>query len=156
MRLKSFKLFEMDFYSGEGSGKVPEKPTGQKLRPYMKSNLRPDEDDLPSEAYYSELGPDTYFKDDYLAFVGAVEAWMKETGKRVMWALTPFGYSKRDIDNEKASKVIWDSFVTDERDMTLIEMGDKLVAVLQEGDKIIMAVDNEDKAVDFNQVKDKI
>ena len=40
--MKHLKKFEMDFYSGEGSGSVPEKPTGQKLRPYMIDKLRPE------------------------------------------------------------------------------------------------------------------
>ena len=40
--MKHLKKFEMDFYSGEGSGSVPANPTGQKLRPYMVDKLRPE------------------------------------------------------------------------------------------------------------------
>lgn len=38
--MKHLKKFEMDFYSGEGSGTTPEQPTGQKLRPYMVPKLQ--------------------------------------------------------------------------------------------------------------------
>ena len=112
--------------------------------------------EYPAKTVYSELGPDTYYKDDYLAFVGAVEDWMKRTGGRIMWALTPFGYSQRNATNENKSKVIWDSLVTDDREMTLIEMEDKLIAVLHEDGKIIFALDNEDRPVDLELVKNKI
>ena len=73
-----------------------------------------------------------------------------------MWDLTPFGYSQRNVTNENTSKVIWDSFVTGDREMTLIEMEDKLIAVLHEDGKIIFAFDNEDKPVDLDMVKGKI
>ena len=129
MRLKTFRLFENEDMVRMG-GK-----------------------EYPKETVYPELGPDTYYSDDYMAFVGAVEQWMKESGSKVMWALTPFGYSSR---NDNASKVIWDSFVKGDREMTLIEMEDKLIAVLHEDGKIIFALDNEDRPVDFNMVKDKI
>ena len=41
-------------------------------------------------------------------------------------------------------------------EMTLIEMGDKLIAVLHEDGNIIMALDNMDKPVDLDMVKGKI
>lgn len=136
MRLKTFRLFEND---------MPEDMVRmQDGGMYNKKTV------------YPELGPDTYYPDDYMAFVGAVEQWMKESGSRVMWALTPFGYSQRNLTNENTSKVIWDSFVTGDREMTLIEMEDKLVAVLHEDGKIIFAFDNEDKPVDLDMVKGKI
>ena len=116
----------------------------------------PDGGEYPKETVYSELGPDTYYKDDYLAFVESVREWMEKTGGRIMWALTPFGYSQRNVSNENAAKVIWDSFVKDDREMTLIEMEDKLIAVLHEDGKIIMAFDNEDRPVDFENIKNKI
>ena len=135
MRLKTFRLFEND---------MPEDMVTMGGRDY------------PKETVFPELGPDTYYSDDYMAFVGAVEQWMKESGSRVMWALTPFGYSQRNVTNENTSKVIWDSFVTGDREMTLIEMEDKLIAVLHEDGKIIFAFDNEDKPVDLDMVKGKI
>ena len=132
MRLKTFKLFENeDMVKMQGG-------------------------EYPKETVYPELGPDTYYKDDYLAFVGAVEEWMKRTGGRIMWALTPFGYSERNATNEKSAKVLWDNFVKGDREMTLIEMEDKLIAVLHEDGKIIFALDNEDRPVDFEMVKNKI
>jgi len=97
---------------------------------------------------YPELGPDTYYPDDFLAFVGAVHQWSKEHGQPVMWSL-----SKSDDDR---TKMYWDAYVKGEREMTLIEMGDKLVAVLHEDGNIIMAMDNMDKPVDLDMVKGKI
>lgn len=132
MRLKTFRLFENEDMVRMGGM------------------------DFPKETVYPELGPDTYYSDDYLAFVGAVEDWMKRTGGRIMWALTPFGYSQRNVTNEMSAKVLWDNFVKGDREMVLIEMEDKLIAVLHEGGKIIFAFDNEDRPVDFNMVKDKI
>ena len=132
MRLKTFRLFENEDMVTMG-GK-----------------------DYPKETVYPELGPDTYYSDVYLAFVGAVEEWMKRTGGRIMWALTPFGYSQRNTTNEKSAKVLWDNFVKGDREMTLIEMDHKLVAVLHEDGKIIFALDNEDRPVDFEMVKNKI
>jgi len=40
--MKHLKKFEATFQSGEGSGQVPEVPTGRKLRPYMIDNLKPE------------------------------------------------------------------------------------------------------------------
>ena len=40
---------------------------------------------------------------------------MKRTGGRIMWALTPFGYSQRNTTNEKSAKVLWDNFVKGDR-----------------------------------------
>lgn len=136
MRLKTFRLFEND---------IPEDMVRM-----------PDGKNYPIKTVYPDLGPDTYYKEDYLAFVGAVEEWMKSTGGRIMWALTPFGYSQRNTTNENKAKVIWDSFVTDDREMTLIEMENKLVAVLHEDGKIILALDNESRPVDFEMVKNMI
>jgi hypothetical protein len=50
----------------------------------------------------------------------------------------------------------WDAYVKGEREMVLIEMEDKLIAVLHEDGDIIMAMDNMDKPVDLDMVKDKI
>jgi len=40
--MKHLKTFEATFQSAEGSGQVPEVPTGRKLRPYMIDNLKPE------------------------------------------------------------------------------------------------------------------
>ena len=40
--MKHLKKFESTFQSAEGSGQVPENPTGSKLRPYMIKNLKPE------------------------------------------------------------------------------------------------------------------
>lgn len=119
MRLKTFKLFENEDMVRMG-GK-----------------------DYPKETVYPELGPDTYYSDDYLAFVETVKEWSMKNNKRVMWEIA-------------YKKMYWDSFVTGDREMTLIEMGDKLIAVLHEDGKIIMAYDNDDKPVDWEMIKDKI
>ena len=97
---------------------------------------------------YPELGPDTYYPDDFLAFVGAVNQWSKEHRQPVMWSL-----SKSD---DERTKMYWDAYVKDEREMVLIEMEDKLIAVLHEDGNIIMAMDNMDKPVDLDMVKGKI
>jgi len=97
---------------------------------------------------YPELGPDTYYPDDFVAFVGAAHQWSKEHGQPVMWSL-----SKSD---DERTKMYWDAYVKGEREMTLIEMGDKLIAVLHEDGNIIMALDNMDKPVDWEIIKDKI
>jgi hypothetical protein len=65
-----------------------------------------------------------------------------------MWSLSK--------DNGNQSKMYWDAYVKDEREMVLIEMEDKLIAVLHEDGDIIMAMDNMDKPVDLDMVKGKI
>lgn len=40
--MKHLKKFEATFQSAEGSGQVPEVPTGRKLRPYMIKYLKPE------------------------------------------------------------------------------------------------------------------
>ena len=120
MRLKTFRLFE-----NEDMVRMP------------------DGGDYPAKTVYPELGPDTYYPEDFEAFVGAVKEWSMENNQRVMWEIA-------------YKKMYWDSFVKDDREMTLIEMGDKLIAVLHEDGKIIMAYDNDDKPVDWEMIKDKI
>ena len=127
MRLKTFRLFEND---------MPEDMVTMGGRDY------------PKETVFPELGPDTYYPDDFAAFVGAVHQWSKENGQPVMWSLCK--------DNGNQSKMYWDAYVKGEREMTLIEMEDKLIAVLHEDGNIIMALDNMDKPVDLDMVKGKI
>jgi len=71
-----------------------------------------------------------------------------ENKKPVLWSLSK--------DNGNQSKMYWDAYVKDEREMTLVEMGDKLIAVLHEGGNIIMAMDNMDKPIDWSTIEDKI
>jgi hypothetical protein len=137
MRLKTFRLFEND---------MPEDMVRMQ-----------DGGMYDKKTVYPELGPDTYYADDFLAFSGAVKAWMDKTGQKVMWSLIPFGYSdSENPTNNLKAKSLWDMYVKGEREMTLIEMEDKLVAVLHEGGNIIMAMDNMDKPVDLDMVKGKI
>jgi hypothetical protein len=128
MRLKTFRLFEND---------MPEDMERMQ-----------DGGMYDKKTVYPELGPDTYYPDDFAAFVGAVHQWSMENKKPVLWSLSK--------DNGNQSKMYWDAYVKDEREMTLVEMGDKLIAVLHEGGNIIMAMDNMDKPVDLDMVKGKI
>ena len=128
MRLKTFRLFEND---------MPEDMVRMQ-----------DGGMYDKKTVYPELGPDTYYPDDFAAFVGAVHQWSKEHGQPVLWSL-----SKSD---DERTKIYWDAYVKGDREMTLIEMEDKLIAVLHEGGNIIMALDNQDKPVDLDMVKGKI
>ena len=128
MRLKTFRLFEND---------MPEDMVRMQ-----------DGGMYDKKTVYPELGPDTYYPDDFAAFVGAAHQWSEEHGQPVMWSL-----SKSD---DERTKMYWDAYVKDEREMVLIEMEDKLIAVLHEDGNIIMAMDNMDKPVDLDMVKDKI
>ena len=120
MKLKTFKLFENEDMVRMSDG-----------------------GEYPAKTVYPELGPDTYYSDDYLAFVETVKEWSMNHNQRVMWEIA-------------YKKMYWDSFVKGERELTLIEMGDKLISVLHEDGKIIFAIDNEDRPVDLELVKDKI
>ena len=128
MRLKTFRLFEND---------MPEDMVRMQ-----------DGGMYDKKTVYAELGPDTYYPDDFSAFVGAVQMWSEEHGHPVLWCL-----SKSD---DERTKMYWDAYVNGEREMVLIEMGDKLIAVLHEDGNIIMAMDNMDKPVDLDMVKGKI
>ena len=128
MRLKTFRLFEND---------MPEDMVRMQ-----------DGGMYDKKTVYSDLGPDTYYPDDFAAFVGAVHQWSKEHGQPVLWSLCK--------DNGNQSKMYWDAYVKGEREMTLIEMEDKLIAVLHEDGNIIMALDNMDKPVDLDMVRGKI
>jgi len=128
MRFKTFKVFESD---------MPEDMVRM-----------PDGGMYDKETVYPELGPDTYYPDDFAAFVGAVHQWSKEHGQPVLWSLS--------VRNDEQTKKYWDAYVKGEREMTLIEEEDKLIAVLHEDGNIIMAMDNMDKPVDLDMVKGKI
>ncbi len=129
MRLKTFRLFENE-------------------NPEDRMVTMPDGNKYDIETAYGEGGPDTYYADDFAAFVGAVHQWSRDNGKPVLWDLCR--------DNGNQSKMYWDAYVKGEREMTLIEMGDKLISVLHEDGNIIMALDNMDRPVDWNLIKDKI
>jgi len=128
MRIKTFKVFESD---------MPEDMISM-----------PDGGMYDKETVYPELGPDTYYPDDFAAFVGAVHQWSKEHRQPVLWSLS--------VGHDEKTKSYWDAYVKDEREMTLVEMGDKLIAVLHEDGNIIMAMDNMDKPIDWSTIEDKI
>ena len=67
--MKHLKKFEMDFYSGEGSGTTPEKPTGQKLRPYMVPKLQP------------EMGDDEVSKPTKSGVLGKIKDILNNSGE---------------------------------------------------------------------------
>ena len=67
--MKHLKKFEMDFYSGEGSGTIPEKPTGQKLRPYMVPKLQP------------EMGDDEVSKPTKSGVLGKIKDILNNSGE---------------------------------------------------------------------------
>ena len=123
MKIKSFKLFENE---------MPEDMISM-----------PDGGQYDKKTVYPELGPDSYYPEDFMAFVGTVQNWSKEHGQPVLWSIA-------------VEKKYWDAYVKDEREITLIEMEDKLIAVLHENGEIIMALDNRDKPVDWEIIKDKI
>jgi hypothetical protein len=59
-------------------------------------------------------------------------------------------------DSMERAKRFWDQYVKDGKQVTLVEMGDKLVMALIKGENIEMAFDNMDSKVDPSMIKDLI
>lgn len=130
MRVKSFKIFEMD------------------------SVRMPDGNNYPIESVYgSEKEDNMYFPEEFLAFTEQVKKWKMENNKQIMWSLFPKSDNPTDLTSANR---YWDMYVKGDREMHLVEMGDKLVAVLSKDGEVLFAFDNEDKVVDLELVKDKI
>jgi hypothetical protein len=67
--MKHLKKFESTFQSAEGSGQVPEVPTGRKLRPYMIDNLKP------------EMGDSEVMKPTKSEVLGKIKDILNKSGK---------------------------------------------------------------------------
>jgi len=67
--MKHLKKFESTFQSAEGSGQVPEVPTGRKLRPYMIDNLKP------------EMGDSEVVKPTKSEVLGKIKDILNNSGK---------------------------------------------------------------------------
>jgi hypothetical protein len=61
-----------------------------------------------------------------------------------------------NADSMERAKRFWDQYVKDGKQVTLVEMGDKLVMVLIKDGNIEMAFDNLDSKVDPIAIKDFI
>lgn len=79
--------------------------------------------------------------DEYSEYLEAVKSWEKENGVH-----------KGAIK----SKGMWDSYVKPGIEMTLVDIGKKMVSVLHRGSDIISAFDQNDESIDQSLVSDRM
>jgi hypothetical protein len=92
---------------------------------------------------YENISPSMSFtNDEYQEYSDTVKSWEQENGRKHRGAIKTLS--------------IWKSYVKPGVEMTLVDIGDKMVSVLHKGIDIIMAFDQDDKPVEKSMVIDRM
>lgn len=91
--------------------------------------------------------PMSFGPEEHLEFCQEVEKWNDQNMSTVRWSL----WSRPS--ELKKSETYWNQYIKGDRQMTIFEMGDKLISVIHSGNRIDYAFDNDDRPVDELKVK---
>jgi hypothetical protein len=105
----------------------------------------------------------TFSQDQHDEFCEFVAEWQEKHQKPVLWSIyvQPEGTENRfQMDGgtyaRKEAIRLWNAYVKSPFVMTLIELGDELIAVTHKGDHIKIACKSNDEEVDKSMVMDFI
>jgi hypothetical protein len=101
----------------------------------------------------------TFSQDQYDEFCEFVAEWQEKHQKPVLWSIYVHPYERHPIWNTYARKDsirLWNIYVKSPFVMTLIDLGDELIAVAHKGDHIKIACKSNDEEVDKSMVMDFI